>query len=170
MLISFRELWTVIHGMILGAIYLIAFTGGFAELWSFRSPLITEAGVVRRLRRLNIGMWLLAAVAWATVVSGTYIVYPWYRAKIPESPRSFLLADPELAGWHRFGMEWKEHIGWLCPILATAVAFMITYYGKNLIRQSLLRKTLLVLFSLAFVSAGVAGVFGAFINKIAPIH
>lgn len=26
--------------------------------------------------------------------------------------------------WHDFGMEWKEHVGWLVPLLLTAVAFL----------------------------------------------
>ncbi len=168
--LTLREFWTVIHGMGLGAVYLIAFTGGIAGLWSLRTPLITEAGIQERLKRLRIGLWVMAITAWAAVITGTYIVYPWYRAKIPTSPRSLLLANPELSGWHTFGMEWKEHIVWLCPILTTAVAFIVTYYGKDLINFPFLRKFLISLFCVAFVAAGIAGVFGAFITKVVPIY
>lgn len=165
-----KELWTVIHGMGFGALYLLGFTGGLADLWSFKLLLITPPGAQERIKRLQIGMWIMAVAALAAVVSGTYIVYPWYRERIPTSPRSILLADPKIAFWHSFGMEWKEHLGWICPILTIAVAFIITYYKENLIHQPLLRRTLLALFMIAFVSAGIAGFLGALITKLAPIH
>jgi hypothetical protein len=66
-------------------------------------------------------------------------------------------------------MEWKEHIAWLSPILATAVAFIVVYYGVNLIRHDRVRKTAMVLLVLAFAFAAVAGLFGALITKSAPV-
>ena len=77
--------------------------------------------------------------------------------------------DPNLEDWHKFGMEWKEHVAWLAPILATAVAFIVLRYGVQLANEPRLRRVLLVLFSLAFLCAAVAGLFGAFITKTAPI-
>lgn len=165
-----REFWTVIHGLVLGTLFLIAFAGGLADLWSLRPALITSGGVAERIRRLRIGVWTMAVVAWATVITGTYIVYPWYREKIPTSPRSLLLANPDTASWHTFGMEWKEHVAWISPLLATAVAFMVSYYGHRLVRHDRMRRLGIVLFTGAFVAAGVAGLFGAFINKTAPIR
>jgi glucan phosphoethanolaminetransferase (alkaline phosphatase superfamily) len=66
-------------------------------------------------------------------------------------------------------MEWKEHVAWISPILATAAAFIVVYYGTSLIRHDRVRKTALVLFVLAFAFAGAAGAFGAFITKVAPV-
>jgi lipopolysaccharide export LptBFGC system permease protein LptF len=103
------------------------------------------------------------------VLTGTWIVYPWYREAVPSSPRSVLLADPNLKDWHEFGMEWKEHVAWISPILATVVAFIVVYYGTSLIRHDRVRKTALVLFVLAFGLAAVAGLFGALITKAAPL-
>ena len=85
-------------------------------------------------------------------------------------PRSFLLSKPSTAEWHKFGMEWKEHVAWLAPILATAVAYMVTRYGIRLAKDNQVRRAVIVLFSVAFFAAAVAGLFGAFINKAAPIH
>lgn len=164
-----RELWTVIHGMGLGATFLLAFAGGLAGLYSLRPDLITVAGIRERLPRLEFGTILMAIVAWLTVISGTWIVYVWYRDPSPTSPRSLLLANPARAEWHRFGMEWKEHVAWLAPILATAVAFVVFYYGPRLANEPAMRRVLIALFILAFAAAGVAGLFGAFINKMAPI-
>ena len=80
------------------------------------------------------------------------------------------LANVNTADWHNFGMEWKEHIAWIAPILATVVAVIVAYYGVQLIKHQRLRMALMVLFTLAFASAAVAGLFGAFITKAAPIH
>ncbi|MBI4492846.1 MAG: hypothetical protein HY690_08655 [Chloroflexi bacterium] len=163
-----REFWTVIHGMGLGAIFLLAFAGGLAGLWSLRAELVTVGGLRERLPRLEIGTLVMALVAWLTVIIGTYVVYPWYRDPSPTSPRSLLLADPNKALWHTFGMEWKEHVAWLAPILATAVAYVVIYYGPRLAQERRVRNALLVLFVLAFAAAAVAGLFGAFLNKVAP--
>lgn len=169
MTVSEREFWTIIHGLVLGTLFLLAFAGGFAGLYSLRPALVTTAGVQDRIKRLRIGVWGMAAVAWATVITGTYIVYPWYRDKASTSARSTLLANEDTALWHTFGMEWKEHVAWIAPIVATSVAFMITRYGPRLVRDDRARKFAMALFTIAFLAAGIAGLFGAFITKAAPV-
>lgn len=175
MSLSNRELWTAIHGMILGAGFLLAFAGGLAGLYSLKPDLLTEEGIKERLARLKWGVALMAVISWLTVITGTFIVYPWYRAAPPEGadltlyPRSFLKADPSLAGWHVFGMEWKEHVAWFSPILATAVAFLVWKYGPMLVKNEQFRKIVMVIFVLAFATAAIAGLFGALITKAAPI-
>ena len=79
---SDREIWTVIHGMGLGAIYLLAFGGALAGMWSFRPGFLTAAAVRERMTRLYVGFGAMCVTAWATVITGTYIVYPWYRVKL----------------------------------------------------------------------------------------
>jgi hypothetical protein len=164
-----REWWGLIHGMGLGALFLLAFAGGLAGLYSLKSALITPEGVAERMRRLKVGVVAMAIAAWLTVLTGTWIVYPWYRAQTPDSPRSQLLANEATKGWHEFGMEWKEHVAWISPILATVVAFIVLYYGTNLIRHDRVRRTAIILLVLAFAFAAVAGAFGAFITKVAPV-
>jgi hypothetical protein len=164
-----RETWALIHGMILGAMFLLAFAGGLAGFYSLRPGLLTAKGVKERTRRLIIGTWVMAIVAWGTVVTGTWIVYPWYRDPAPDSAKSILTANPDTASWHTFGMEWKEHIAWFAPILATLVAFAVTYYGVTLIRHQGVRRALMVTFMVAFAAAAIAGVFGALITKAAPV-
>jgi hypothetical protein len=132
MYLSAREFWGVVHGMVLGALFLQAYGGGLAGLYSLRPDWVTLAGVGERLMRLKLGAWGMTIAAWLTVITGTWIVYPWYRAKPPADadlhffPRAYLLAEPQRAGWHTFGMEWKEHVAWLAPILATAVLYVIS--------------------------------------------
>ena len=170
-----REFWTLVHGMILGSAFLLSFAGGLAGLYSLRPEWATAAGVRERLTRLKWGTNIMAIVAWLTVITGTYIVYPWYRAPAPEGadlsqyPRNFLLATEGLTGWHTFGMEWKEHIAWFAPILATVVAYLVWKYGEELPHNDKLRRMLITLFVIAFASAGIAGLFGALITKAAPV-
>ncbi|HEX5995152.1 MAG TPA: hypothetical protein VFY84_08445 [Jiangellales bacterium] len=164
-----HEWWGLIHGMGLGAVFLLAFAGGLAGLYSLKPALLTRAGVAERMRRLKIGVVTMAIAAWGTVITGTWVVYPWYRNPSPDSPRSRLLADPATADWHHFGMEWKEHIAWISPILATTVAFIVVYYGAQLIRHDRVRRTTIGLYVAAFAFAAIAGAFGAFITKVAPV-
>jgi len=187
--LSNRELWGLIHGLVLGSFFLLAFAGGLAGLYSLRSRWLTEEGIVERTRRLTVGFWAMAVAAWATVITGTWIVYPWYREglagddlaagcadlALPKpgscSPRDFLLSNVsgDTESWHTFGMEWKEHVAWIAPFLATAVAFAVLYYGAQLVRRGEIRRAAIIFFTLAFLAAGVAGLFGAFITKAAPV-
>ena len=176
-----RELWAVIHGLVLGTLFLLAFAGGLAGLWSLREKYLTTEGLAERSPRLLIGTSVMAIVAWLTVTTGTFIVYPWYRAAPPKGtdltnqaglldfPRYWLLASDSTKDWHSFGMEWKEHVAWMAPFLATAVAFAVLYYGAQLVRRGDVRRGALIFFTLAFVAAGAAGLFGAFITKAAPV-
>ncbi|MBF0529369.1 MAG: hypothetical protein HQK55_08880 [Deltaproteobacteria bacterium] len=176
MWISFREGLTIIHGMGFGATFLLLFAGVWVLAWGLRSGWLTEAGLEVHRRWVSLGAGLMALVSWLTVILGTYLPYTWYRAKPPqgadlsEFPRSFILANPKLAFLHNFGMEWKEHIAWLCPILATAAAYIIWRYGAKLAVEHKLRQSALTLLTVAFAAAAVAGLLGAFITKAAPIH
>jgi hypothetical protein len=172
-----REFWTVLHGMGFGAVYLLAFAGGLAGLYSLRPGYLTSEGLEERAHRLKIGMWIMAAIAWFTVVSGTWIVYIWYRAKpgsggvdLAQFPRALLLSSPKTSEWHNFGMEWKEHVAWIVPMVATSLAFVIGHYGRKLVEMQSLRRALMWLLVISFGAAAAAGIFGAFINKVAPIH
>jgi hypothetical protein len=177
MQITEREWWAIIHGMGLGAIFLLAYGGGLSDLYHMlRRDLNDKDGLQNLVRRLCVGTVAMAVVAWMTVISGTWVVYIWYRAKPPaganltDYPRSYLLANEHLSGFHQFGMEWKEHVAWLAPVLATAVAFIVIRYWSRLANQPQICRALIVVFTLAFVTAGIAGAFGALITKAAPIH
>jgi hypothetical protein len=182
-----RETWTFIHGMVLGSFFLLAFAGGLAGLWSLRTEYVTSAGIVERLRRLKIGITAMAIASWLTVITGTWIVYPWYRENLAGddysgcqgtsvpgddcSPRDFLLSNASgtTEDWHKFGMEWKEHIAWISPLLATLAVFLVFYYGAALARNRTARTLILVVFAGSFLAAAIAGLFGALITKTAPI-
>jgi hypothetical protein len=140
-----------------------------AGLYSLRPQLVTEFGITERVSRLRWGTVVMAICVWLTVIVGTYVVYPWYRAAPPEGidravqseqlseyPRYWLLASEETTEYHHFGMEWK-------------VAYGIFMYGKELATRPRARNIIIAMFLLSFAVAGIAGVLGALITKAAPI-
>jgi hypothetical protein len=182
MRITDREFWTLVHGMGFGAAYLLAFAGGLAGLYSLRPELVTAEGITERVRRLRWGIILMVVLVWLTVIVGTYVVYPWYRATPPSGvdtkvqsdalkayPRYWLLASEETAEFHDFGMEFKEHVAWISPLLATVVGYVVLRYGKELANNRRARSMVMILFFLSFAIAGIAGVLGALITKAAPL-
>jgi hypothetical protein len=66
-------------------------------------------------------------------------------------------------------MEWKEHVAWIAPYLAMVVAVGAVYYGRRLAYEPGVRRLLIWVFVAAFAVAGVAGLLGALIMKVAPI-
>jgi hypothetical protein len=177
MLFSGRELITSLHGLVLGSVFLLSYTGGMVELWSLRHDWATPHGVRTHLRRLVVGTWVMAIAGWVTVITGAYLVFPLYRASPPPAtanlsayPKALILAHPDLTVLQTIGMSWKEHIAWFAPILATAVAFVVTRYGPHLVSQPRIRQAAMALFTMAFVAAGIAGAFGAFLDKAAPVR
>ncbi len=173
---STPDLWAVVHGIVFGGMFLLGFGAGFAALFSLRAEWMTGEGRSVRAHRLPTYAWIMAVSVWLAVVVGTFLVYPAYRAAPPPGttdlsayPRSLLLADSSLAIWHHFGMEWKEHVSWLAPTLATVVAFILTRYRNQIAHDPEMRKAALLVYFFAFTAAGIAGLLGAFINKAAPI-
>jgi hypothetical protein len=156
---------------------MLAFSGAIGVIYgtAIAGARWTPTGRDRRL--FYFYLIAMAVLAWLTVISGSYIVYPWYRALPPPGttdlaafPQKLLLSNPLTAGWHDFGMEWKEHIAWIAPILATAVAYVVIRYGLRLANMPKVRQALLTIFIVSFAAAGVAGLFGALITKAAPVH
>jgi hypothetical protein len=175
--ISYRDLWTVLHGMGFGALFMLAFSGALAELYRMSAPGMAAQPSAREQGLLKLYLSAMVVLAWAAVFSGVYIVYPWYRAAPPagitdlaEYPRSLLLSSPTTAGWHSLGMEWKEHVAWLAPIAMTMVAYVYLKYGPAIAKHRQIRAAVLAFAAVAFIATGVAGAFGAFLNKYAPVR
>ena len=126
------------------------------------------------MRRLG---FCITTLAWVAVLTGTFVVYPWYRAAVPPGtvdlsgyPQKFLMAHASTIGWHSLGMEWKEHVAWFTTIAITMEAFVFIKYGRDLKNHRYLRTAVLSFTAASFLTAGVAGFFGAMINKYAPIQ
>jgi hypothetical protein len=173
--ITTRALLTLLHGMGFGALYLMACSGALVELYRFTHA--ASEAAPRPQRFLNVYLVTMAVLAWAAVLTGTYLIYPWYRAAPPPGagdlsmfPQRLLLSNPMTSGWHSLGMEWKEHVAWFVPISTTMVAFVFINYGRDLKNHGRLRAAVLGFAFASFAAAGVAGFFGAMLAKTAPVQ
>ena len=173
--ITSRSLWTLVHGMGFGALYLLACSGALVEF--YRRFIGRKDSVASgNSAFLKIYLFLMSAFAWLAVLTGTYLVYPWYRATPPPGttdltayPQKLLMSHAATTGWHSMGMEWKEHVAWLIPITITMAAGVVARYGSDLRNHPRLRVAVLGAVLFSFVSAGLAGFWGAMINKYAPV-
>jgi hypothetical protein len=165
-LLTARQLFFMAHS-ILGVLIVNAFALGVGTLLSSTDSRLTVA-----VRKLSTGS--MALLAWAAAIIGTWLVYPGYRAEAPPGadldlyPRQYLQQTPDLRFWDGFAMDWKMHVGWMTPFLATAVAFVALRYGKRLRADFQVRKMLTNLLVLAVATAAIAAVLGALVNIAAP--
>jgi hypothetical protein len=174
--ISVRGLWTMMHGMGFGALYLMACSGALVELHRrHTSPLEPEIKIEDE-RFMQVYLTAMAVLAWLTVLTGAYIIYPWYRAVAPAGtanlaafPQRLLMSNPTTYAWHSIGMEWKEHVAWLAPISITMAAAVFSQYRRSLRVHPQLRAAVLGFVWVSLLAAGIAGFFGAMLNKNAPV-
>ena len=164
--LTYREWWSLAHGFVFGGGFLLSFAGVVIVLYGLRREDLTDRGLALHVRWLRIGSAAMAVAAWGTVILGTWVIYPWYRSG---GAKAGLLSSPQTSGWDRFGMEWKQHLAWLAPFLATTVAFLAFYYGPRLASDRRLRLLVLALFVGAFGAAAIAALFGALITKMSPV-
>lgn len=169
--LTLREIITAIHGMLFGGFFLMALFGAMVLLLSAQRASSEPAP-----RWQSIYLVAMIVAGWAAVLTGAYVVYPWYRAVAPAGadlalyPKALLTAHPNTAGWHSFGMEWKEHVAWIAPMVATMVGGVLLRHRAawNAHRQA--RAAVLGFAAAAFVAAAIAGGWGAMINKNAPVQ
>ena len=119
----------------------------------------------------------MTLLAWLAVLTGAYVIYPWYRAAAPPGtvrlagfPQVLLQSSASTSAWHSIGMEWKEHVAWLAPISITMATAVFVKYGRGIQAQRELRNAVLGFVLVSFLAAGIAGFFGAMINKSAPVE
>ena len=175
--ITTRALWTLIHGMGFGALYLLACSGALVELYRHYSPKSANSIAAADTNFLKVYLVAMSALAWLTVITGAYVIYPWYRAVPPVGiaslaafPQKLLQASLATSGWHSLGMEWKEHVAWLTPISITMATAVVIRYGRDLRNHPQLRAAVLCFTLVSFLAAGIAGFFGAMLVKNAPIE
>jgi hypothetical protein len=174
--ITARSLWTMIHGMGFGTLYLLACSGAIVELWRRYAPAVDSQVSAHDEAFLRVYLVAMALLAWLAAFTGAYIIYPWYRATPPAGianlagfPQRLLMSSPATIGWHSIGMEWKEHVAWLAPISITMASAVFLKYGRAIKNHPALRNAVLCFVVVSFIAAGIAGFFGAMINKNAPV-
>ena len=152
---------------------LISILHGFGLGFSLLLVLAASLGVwgvnpgSRALARL---LCAAATLAWAACMVGSFVVYPWYRDKSPESAKNSLVAKAETKAWHEFGMEWKEHAAWLAPFLLAPAAFIAKTYREELAVRAEIRRMVGALTLAAFAAAAIAGILGALIARVEAVQ
>jgi hypothetical protein len=177
LLFSSRSIWTMIHGVVLGGGALMGLFAALFSLYAMRTADGSALGARDRTRSLAALTVFVAVMLWLTVLIGTYVVFPPYRAPAPEGlanlgryPRSLLLSNPDTRWLHSFAMELKEHAPWIAAMLATPVAFVSVRYRARLLGDPTLRRMAAVLLGICFLLSSLAGLLGIFVNKVAPLE
>lgn len=174
-LFSTESILTMVHGMVFGGGALMGLTALLFVLLFMASP--SGSDVSARHSGAVAALGVLVAVAlWATVIGGTYLVFPPYRAVPPDGvtdlaqyPRYFLLDGPGTAWLHAYAMETKEHVPWIAAFLGTAVAFIGTRNRTTLLSEPSVRRTLTTLTAICLALTAYVAVLGVFVNKVAPL-
>jgi hypothetical protein len=169
--VSERELVTLLHGMLFGGFFLMALSGALILQLDRSQAAPAEPPLWQKLF-----LFKLVALAWLAVLTGAYIIYPWYRAVAPSGadlalyPKALLLSRSSTAGWHNLGMEWKEHVAWIAPMAATLVAYVMLKHRALWNADRQIRAVILAFAFVAFFAAAIAGGWGAVIDKKAPVE
>lgn len=172
---SDRSIWTMVHGIGLSGAALLAMAAALFYLYAARS--VADGAISlpsRDFTRLNL---FAAAALWLSVLIGTYVIFPLYRATPPEGvvdlaayPRAMILADPANAWLHGFAMEIKEHVPWIAAMLMTAVAYVAWRYRARLLGDAQMRAMTMGLIATALALVTAVALLGIFVNKFAPLQ
>ena len=172
---SERSIWTMVHGIGLGGAALLGLAAALFYLYAAR-PVPDPTGNETGSRAFAMVTVFSALMLWLTVIIGTYIIFPPYRATPPpgttdlsQFPRALVLANPSTAWLHGFAMEFKEHMPWIASMLTTAVAFIAVRYPGTVLKDRPLRKMVLTMLTMAFVLVAGISLLGVFVNKVAPL-
>jgi hypothetical protein len=167
----------MIHGIVLGGGALMALAAALFSLRAMRAADLSAVAAQSQARSLAWLIALAAAALWLTVLIGTYVNFPPYRATPPDGltdlsayPRSLIQSNPGTVWLHAFAMEIKEHVPWIAAMLATAGAFVARRYRSRLLTDARLNGMTTTLLAICFVLASIVGLLGIFINKVAPLE
>lgn len=176
-LFSERSLWTMLHGIVLGGGALLGLSAALYTLVTMRPAEWAESDTERQGRYLAWLLVLVAGMLWLTVLVGTYISFPPYRAAPPAGvtdlaayPRSLLLSSDTTRWLHAFAMEIKEHMPWIAAMLVTSIAFIAARDKRRLLTNAAMRRMATSLVAISFLIVAFVTLLGTFINKVAPLE
>jgi hypothetical protein len=177
MLFTDRSIWTMVHGIGLGGAALMGLAAALFHLYAAsrsHAPQPAASNPSPAFATLTV---FTAVMLWLTVLVGTYLIFPPYRATPPEGltdlsrfPRSLIQASADTAWLHSFAMESKEHVPWIASMLATAVAFVTVRYPARVIHDAALRNMTAMLLAICFALVSFVSLLGVFVNKVAPLQ
>jgi len=144
------------HGL---AAFLYLFVGTIGLYLGWR--LVT--GRIRAFAELQLLATVSAAFSLIAIVFGNWL-YIYYRAKSPESPRSYFLATaPDI---HTIFFEFKEFGSLFTLPLTVTAAYLLWRYGAQVMERTWLRHTIAVLLGLSFFYLVLGFGLGAAVTKL----
>jgi len=149
---------SALHGLS-AFVYLIVGTIGLYLAWQLFT------GRIRAFADLQLLATVSATLSLIAIVFGNWL-YIFYRATDPSSPRSYFLANiPEV---HKIFFEFKEFAALFTLPLTVVAAFILWYYGAQILDQKWMRYTVAVLLALSFFYLLAAFGLGAAVTKLRP--
>lgn len=171
-----RSLWTMIHGIVLSGAALMALAAAIFALRMLNAGRASEAVTKIQSNYMISLVVFMTVMLWLTVIVGTYITFPPYRALPPEGltdlsmyPKAMLQANTGTLWLHSFAMETKEHIPWIASILATSVAFISLRFRSQMISDDKLNKLATWILGICLLLVSYAALLGVLVNKVAPL-
>lgn len=147
-----------IHGT-MAFLYLFVGTIGLYLGWRLMT------GRIRAFADLQLLATVAATFSFLAIVFGNWL-YIYYRAPVPESPRSYFVKNmPEV---HRIFFEFKEFAALFTLPLTVAAAFILWKYGVQVVERRWLRYAVAALLGLSFFYLVVAFGLGAAVTKLRP--
>ena len=147
-----------LHGM-MAFLYLFVGTIGLYLGWR----LLT--GRIRAFADLQLLATVAATFSFLAICFGNWL-YIYYRASVPESPRSYFVKN--IPAVHKIFFEFKEFTALFTLPLMVCAAFLLTKYGAQVLERPWLGYTIAVLMGLAFFYLVVAFGLGAAVTKLKP--
>ncbi len=144
------------HGL---AAFLFLFVGTIGLYLGWR--LLT--GRIRAFADLQLLATVSATFSFLAIVFGNWL-YIYYRAPIPESPRSYFVKN--IPAVHGVFFEFKEFTALFTLPLTVMAAFLLWRYGTEVLERPWLRYAIAVLLGLTFFYLIVAFGLGAAVTKL----
>ncbi len=144
------------HGLA-AFLYLFVGTVGLYLAWRLWT------GRIRAFADLQLLATVSATFSLLAIVFGNWL-YIFYRAQ--EGPRSYFVANMPVV--HKIFFEFKEFMALFTLPLTVAAAFILWYYGAQVLDRKWTRYTVAVLLTLSFFYLVVAFGLGAAVTKLKP--
>lgn len=172
-----RSLWTMMHGIVLSGSALLALAAATFSLRMLHAGKASDSVTVIQSRYIVLLTVFMSVMLWLTVIVGTYITFPPYRAVPPDGltdlsmyPKALLEANTSSSWLHSFAMETKEHVPWIAAILSTSIAFISNRYRTLIITDDDLNTSATWLLGICFILVCYAAILGVLVNKVAPLY
>lgn len=155
---SHAALASAFHGLS-AFLYLIVGTIGLYLGWRLFT------GRIRAFADLQLLATVSATLSLIAIAFGNWL-YVFYRANDPASPRSWFLANMPMV--HKIFFEFKEFMALFTLPLTVTAAFILWYYGAQVLDRKWMRYTVAVLLALSFFYLLIAFGLGAAVTKLRP--